>query len=95
MKTEIAVLNLMKYNKKSDNSPMTRIQFIITSYKDGDKYIGVEPITCFYKGHEIFDKLKGIQMLKPYQAEFKEVKDYNNPLAVRNILKSVNGIAFE
>lgn len=96
MKTEIVILSLMKYNKKADNSPMSRIQFIITSFKEADKYIGVEPITCFYKGHEVFNKLKGnVTILKPVQAEFKEVKDYNNPLAVKNVLKSVNNVSFE
>lgn len=97
MKSNIILLNVMQYVKKKDNQekPMTRVQFIFTQLQKSDNYIGTEPITCYYKGHNVYKALSKLEILQVYEAQFKEIKDYYNPLAVKQILQTIDGIELE
>lgn len=97
MKSKIILLNCMRYVKKKDGkeTPLTRIQFLFAEYKQSENYIGAEPITCYYKGHGAFNLITEDMLLKPIDAEFKEIKDYYNPLSTRQILKSINGVKLD
>lgn len=93
MECKIILLSYMKYNKKDDNSPMTRLEFAFVDVQDTDKFKGISIISSYYKGHGVFDKLDKSLILKPVSAEFEVFQDYYNPLSERKVLKSINGIS--
>lgn len=93
MKSKIIILNVMKYTKKGTDNPMTRIEFAFSDMQDVDKYKGVTVISCYFKGHEVFDKIDKSMLLKTIDAEFDIIQDYYNPLSTRKMLKAVNDIS--
>ncbi len=93
MNCKIIVLNIMKYIKKKDNTPMTKIQFAFADIQNSKSYKGVNVIDSYYKGHEVYEKLSTKDLiLKPCNAEFKVFNDYYNPLAERKLLTKINDI---
>lgn len=97
MKSDIILLNVMRYVKKKDGkeTPMSRVQFVFTHSQKSENYVGTEPITCYFKGHDVYKKLCDMELLQCYEADFKEIKDYYNPLATKQLLKSIDGISLE
>lgn len=90
MKTEIAILNYVKYEK--DGKKRTLINFVFSDIQESNNSVGVSVLTQFYDGHEVFNKLSKDLILKKVVAEFEIKEDMFNPLECRKILKSVNNI---
>lgn len=94
MKAKIVILNYMKYTKKKDgvDTPLTRIEFVINECKESNSYCGTAPISCFYKGHEIYKKLSKGLLLRPLDAEFEIKEDLYDTMSLRKMLKKINDI---
>lgn len=95
MKANITILNIMTYEKFNDKTGeeevRSRLEFIFSDkeqLQNSSKYIGFTPIPVFLKGN-LVAKLGKDVILKNVYAEFEEIKDFNNPLATRKILKSI------
>lgn len=96
MKAKIVILNYMKYTKKDketkSETPLTRIEFVINDFKEGNSYCGTAPISCFYKGHDIYKKLSKGLLLRPLDAEFEIKEDLYDTMSLRKMLKKINDI---
>ena len=90
MKSEIIILNYVKYIK--NNEKTTMIQFAFSDKQDTEKFKGVSILKCFYKGHDVYDKLNANLILKRVQGEFEIKDDLYDPLACNKILKKVDNI---
>lgn len=90
MKSEIIILSYLKYI--SNNEKCTMIQFAFSDKQDTEKFKGVSVLKCFYKGHEVYDKLNLNLILKRCNAEFEIKEDLYDPLACKRILKKIDNI---
>lgn len=94
MKNKIIILNVMTYekeNRKGEKQENTRIEFLFADreqLQDSKKYLGYSVIPTYHKGN-LLKNITSDMILVPLDAEFREVTDYNNPLASRKLLKSI------
>ena len=95
MKNKIIILNVMTYEKKNIKGGIdevnTRIEFLFADreqLQDSKKYLGYSVIPTYHKGN-LLKNITSDMILVPLEAEFKEITDYNNPLASRKLLKSI------
>lgn len=95
MKDKISILNVMTYTKENKNTgevkENSRIEFIFANPKciqNSSKYLGYQVITTYCKGN-ILKHLQKENIATPIEVEFKEVSNYNDPLASKKMLKSI------
>ncbi len=95
MKAKIMILSYMRYVKKDKTSgtetPMTRIEFIIDELQESKNSCGYKPIACFYKGHDVYNKLSKGLLKRELDAEFEIKPDLYDPSSLRRMLKKING----
>ena len=90
MREKITILNVLCYDK--DGKKGTRLGFVFTGddkLSNNDKYKGFTEISCFYEGHDVFNKIALDMIGKPVDVTLKSVADFKNPLNTRNIIDTI------
>ena len=90
MKTEIMILNVMNYEKEGQVN--TRMGFIICakgSISENDRFIGYGELSQYYKGIDVFEKIKKDMIGKPITANLKELSSPSNPMRSRQVIESI------
>lgn len=96
MKGKAIILNYMKYVKKDKDTgieqPMTRIEFLIDELQESKKRVGYSVVSCYYKGFDVYDRLSKGLLKKEVDVVYEFSQDMFNPLALRRMLKKINGV---
>lgn len=90
MRSEIYLLGVMKCGK--EDRIFTRVEFAFADIQDTKNYKGVSVVSCFYDGHDVYNKLSKELLLKRVPAIFEFKDDLYNPLATKKILKKIADI---
>ena len=90
MESEIILLGFMKCGK--DDKPYTRVEFAFSDIQDSKNYKGVSVVSCFYNGHDVYNKLSKELLLRKVKGTFEFHDDLYNPLATKKILKKIGNI---